>query len=115
MALTRDDILKANDHKTVVVDVPEWGGEVIVSTMTGFTRDQFEASCVGKNGGTNMKNIRARLCAATIVDEQGNIQFSEDDITKLGNKSGAALGRVFDAASKLNNITQNDVETLAKN
>lgn len=115
MALTRDEILKAQDQRTVVVDVPEWGGQVIVSTMTGFSRDAFEHSCVGKNGGTNMKNIRARLCAATIVDENGSLQFTEDDIIKLGNKSGAALARVFEAASKLNALSQGDVEQLAKN
>lgn len=113
--LTKEDILKHNDLKSEIVDVPEWGGEIRVATMSGFARDRFEAGITGKNGGMNMSNIRAKLAAATIVDEEGKLLFSEDDITKLGTKSCAALDRVFAAAQRLNLITNNDVETLAKN
>jgi len=113
--LTKNDILKADDTQTVTVSVPEWGGDVIISSMTGFARDQFEASLVGKNGGQNISNIRAKLAAATIVDEKGNLMFSEKDLAKLGSKSAAALDRVFEAAQKLNRITEQDVEDLAGN
>ncbi len=115
MALNREQILKAADKNTVIVDVPEWGGEVIVATMSGFARDRFEASVVGKNGGVNTINIRAKLAANTLVDEKGELLFTEDDIAKLGNKSAAALERVFAASQKLNLISSKDVEDLAKN
>ena len=83
--------------------------------MSGFARDRFEAGITGKNGGMNMQNIRAKLAAATIVDEEGKLLFDENDIIKLGNKSCAALDRVFAAAQRLNLITNSDVEDLAKN
>ena len=113
--LSKEQILEANDSKTEIVSVPEWGGDVIISTMSGFARDRFEASCLGKSGGTNMVNIRAKLVAATVVDEAGQLMFNEKDIAKLGNKSCAALERVFEAAQKLNAIGDEDVEDLAKN
>lgn len=113
--LTKEQILKQEDLRSEVVPVPEWGGEVKVCTMSGFARDRFEAGISGKNGGINMSNIRAKLAAATIVDENGNLLFDESDIVKLGNKSCAALDRVFAASQRLNLITNDDVEALAKN
>ncbi len=113
--LTKEQILKQDDLKSEIVDVPEWGGNVRVCTMSGFARDRFEAGITGKNGGTNMSNIRAKLAAATIVDEDGKLLFDEADIAKLGNKSCAALDRVFAAAQRLNLISNSDVDELAKN
>ncbi len=113
--LTKEQILKLDDLKSEIVSVPEWGGEVIVCTMSGFARDRFEAGITGKNGGMNMQNIRAKLAAATIIDDTGNLLFDETDIAKLGNKSCAALDRVFAAAQRLNLITNDDVDVLAKN
>lgn len=113
--LTRDEILSHSDLKIELIEVPEWGGQVRVATMSGFARDRFEASITGKNGGVNTQNIRAKLAAATIVDESGIPLFDENDIVKLGKKSCAALDRIFAVAQKLNLITDKDVEGLAKN
>ncbi len=112
MLLTKDQILQQDDLKFEIVHVPEWGGNVKVCTMSGCARDRFETSI---KGGSELSNIRAKLAAATIVNESGNLVFDEKDIVKLGNKSCAALDRVFAASQRLNMITDNDVETLAKN
>lgn len=113
--LSKEDILSADDKKTIVVEVPEWGGQVKVATMSGTARDAFEASCVGANGGMNMKNIRAKLLAATIVDDDNKLMFNEADVHKLGQKSAAALDRIFAVAQRINAISGDDVEELAKN
>lgn len=113
--LSKDQILNSNDLTTEVIDCPEWGGAVQIQTMSGFARDRFEESIVGKNGGSNLGNIRAKLAAASIVDDKGELMFSEKDIQKLGKKSSAALQRIFNAAQKLNRISEDDVEELAKN
>lgn len=113
--LSKEQILNVNDKKMELINVPEWGGEVYIATMSGTAKDRFEASCMGKNGGMNMQNIRAKLVAASIVDEYGKLMFSESEVTKLGQKSAAALDRVFAAAQKLNAIGEDDIEELAKN
>jgi len=112
--LTKEQILSKDDLKSEIVEVPEWGGEVRVCTMSGFARDRFELSITGKTGN-NMENIRAKLAAATIVDESGNLLFNEKDLAELGKKSCAALDRVFAASQRVNLITNSDVESLAKN
>lgn len=112
--LTRDEILKADDIKTEKVEVPEWGGDVFIRTMSGAERDDFEASLiVGKK--TNLSNIRAKLCALVIVNDKDKRLFAEKDIFALGCKSAKALDRVFTAAQKLNGITSEEIEELVKN
>ena len=44
MILNREQILAANDVKTRIVDVPEWGGSVIVRGLTSLERDRAIAS-----------------------------------------------------------------------
>ncbi len=113
--LTKEEILNANDRQTSELDVPEWGGRVRISTMSGFARDRFEASIVKKQGGINTDNIRAKLVAACLIDDSGNLLFSESDIEQLGKKSCRALDAVFAEAQSLNKIGSTEVETQAKN
>jgi len=111
--LSKDAILNAEDIKRETVAVPEWGGDVIVGTMSGAARDLFESQLINKKTGT--KNVRAKLAAATLQNEDGSLMFSESDVERLGNKSAAALQRVYDVAVKLNRIGADDVDELAKN
>lgn len=119
--LNREQILKANDLKTETVAVPEWGGDVLVRMMTGTARDKFEEqtfSAGRKKGGkseVSFDNIRARLVAAVVVDEEGNLLFTSSDIAELGKKSAAALDRIFTVAQRLNGFTKEDIDELAKN
>ena len=115
MALSKTDILDADDLPREEVAVPEWGGAVLVRTMTAAERDSFEARVIGTEGVRNLANIRATLCAQCIVDDQGKRLFTDGDIDLLGQKSAAAVDRVFAACQRLNGLTQDDVEELAKN
>lgn len=118
MLLTRDAILAADDLSFEDVPVPEWGGTVRVRTLSGTERDAFEASIVeqrGKKSSVDMRNIRAKLAARTIVDEDGKRLFSERDVELLGAKSASALQRVFEVAQRLNGLSDGDVEELVKN
>ena len=112
--LTKEQILAMDDMTTKDVEVPKWG-TVRISTMSGAARDRYESSCLGKNGTTNFDNIRARLVAACVVDEKGELMFTEKDIIALGKKSGEALGMLFHECEKLNAMTDEDIEELAKN
>lgn len=116
--LTRDAILKAQDLPVEEVEVSEWGGVVRVRGLTGAERDAFEQSIVeqrGKNTRMNLRNIRAKLVALTVVDENGNRIFSDEDAEALGKKSAAALDRIFAVAQRLSGLRPEDVEELAGN
>ena len=124
--LSRDAILQREDIVTEDVEVPEWGGTVRVRGMSGVERDKFEAGLIAQpvaNGRrrrpqeqqqTNMENIRAKLCSWCCVDEQGGRLFAESDVQALGGKSAAALARIFDVATRLSGITEEDVDEMAQ-
>lgn len=118
VVLNREAILAAEDLPRELVEVPEWGGAVYVRALTGAERDQFEASIVeqrGRDVRMNMRNIRAKLVALTVVDEDGQRIFTDDDVAALGGKSAAALDRLFAVAQRLSGLSKEDVEELAKN
>jgi len=112
--LTKDEILKADDSKSEFVEVPEWGGAVYVSTMTAKERDIFEAD-VYRGGKVEMANLRAKLVALTVVDKEGRKLFQYKDAELLGKKSARALDRLFAVAQRINGLTKEDIEDLAKN
>ena len=114
-SLKREDILEIQDIEIEEVEVPEWGGTVCVKGMSGLERDAFEASIVqakGKGTKVNMENIRAKLAAQTLCDEQGERLFTDADVKLLGKKSAVALQRVFVVAQKLSGIGDADVNEL---
>ena len=120
--LTREQILAAADLKTEVVSVPEWGGEVIVRALTGYDRDQLEAQVTRLEGVgrrqrvvTDMRNFRAKLVAASLVDEHGERMFSEADVDALGQKNAAALNRVFEGDQRLSGLSAAEMQELEKN
>lgn len=118
--MSKDQILAVDDLRTVDVDVREWGKDVQVRlrTLTGGERDKFEADSMktNKKGAPemNLVNMRARLVALCAVDESGKRMFADSEVTKLGAKSAMAINRLFDAARKLNGMTEADVEELAE-
>ena len=118
MLLSRDQILQADDLQTEDVEVPEWGGSVRVRGLLGSERDAFEASMVHMRGNgqreLRLANMRARLVVMSVVDENGRRMFTDADVKALGDKSAAALDRVFDAARKLSRLTNRDVAELTE-
>jgi len=113
--LGRDAILSANDIKSEPVNVPEWGGTVLVQALNGGERDAYEQSLVitGEGGGktrVNLKNARAKLVAMSIVDEKKKKIFSTADIEQLAKKSSAALERVVKVAQRLSNLSDDAQE-----
>ena len=116
--LTKEEILKADDIVIEVVEVPEWGGSVHVKTMSGTERDSFESEIVDIRNGvqakTDTKNIRAKICARSICDEDGKLLFTEKEAVALGKKSVSALQRVFQVSQRLSRISDDDIEDFAK-
>lgn len=116
--LGRDAILKAQDLPFEDVNCPEWGGVVRVRALTGAERDAFEQSIVeqrGRDTRMNLANLRAKLVALTVVDENGKRIFSDKDAEALGRKSAVALSRVFEVAQRLSGMRPEDVEELTGN
>lgn len=112
--LTRDAILAATSLATEEVEVPGWGGTVVVRELDGEGRDEWEASTWVMRGGMavrDLANARAKLVALSIVDhESGEPMFTRQDIHALGKLSGTALAEVFTVACRLSGLAFSDEE-----
>jgi hypothetical protein len=117
--LGRDEILDIDDIKVEVVPVPEWGPKAAVrlKVLSAAERDAFEASTVTVKGGRqkpNLANLRARLVARCMVDGNGNRVFESGDVARLGQKSSAALDRLFAKCQEINGFSEKDIEELTE-
>ncbi len=115
--LTKEMILAADDLPKELVQVPEWGGAVWVKAMSGAERDGYEAMILdqrGKDTKVNLRNARAKLAMATVVDAEGKRLFGMADIEALSKKSAAALQRIFDVATRLSGISDEDLKELTE-
>ena len=112
--LSKTDILSANDLKREEVEVPEWGGTVLVRSFTADAKDamEFKLYQMSQKHGVG---IRAAYVGLALVDDMGQRLFADDEIPMLGTKFAGAVDRVFEVVARLNRITQKDIEELEKN
>lgn len=112
-ALSKSDILEINDLKREWVDVPEWDGGVYVTSFSADAKDALEMKLMtaGKTG----VGFRAMYCALAMVDDMGRRIFTDEEAPMLGTKFAGALDRIFEVVSRLNRISEKDLEELEKN
>lgn len=116
--LTIDQIRSAPTEVFEDVPVPEWNGTVRVKALTAKERDAFEAGLVtgkGRNRKVSLDNIRAQLVVASVVDDDGKLMFKRSDAEWLGDKSAAAINRIYDVAGRLSGVSDDDLEELSGN
>ena len=118
MVLTKSQVLEAQDLPTVSVPVPQWGGDVLLRTLTGAEREELEKRIErfkrgsGVSGKDSVRAVAIVMCA---VDDNGQPLFEEKDAEALAKKSGAALDRLFDEILDLNGMSKRAADDLAKN
>jgi len=113
--LNKEQILTAK-LKTKKVDVPEWGGTVLIREPDGLERADFEL--LSTKAGTDdniIREIRGFCAAKCLIDEKGNRLFNDDEIKSLNKTSANALDRIIDAYRNMALIDNDDIEQAAKN
>ena len=111
--LSKADILAANDMRREEVLVPEWGGVVYVRSLTADEKDTFEYRLFSQK--ENARGIRAAYVGLSLVDDMGVRLFSDDEIPMIGTKFAGAVDRVFEVVSRINRISEKDLDDLEKN
>ena len=110
--LSREEILSKAVLKTEKVNIPELGGDIIISEMTGAARENWENSIEEKGKRTN---LRAKLLVASIVDESGNRLFTFDDVEAVSKLPFSIVEKLCDISSKLNGFTAEEIDKAEKN
>lgn len=128
--LSKDDILSADDLARETVDVPEWGGSVLVGEMNGIDRMAFEEAMMNdpvlypdgaeedaapKMTARGLLRWRVLMVIYSAINDDGSRIFDIGNIDALEKKSREALYRLAEAADRLNVFTQKAVEERIKN
>jgi len=104
MTLNREQILSSKDREIIVLDIPEWGGEVRLMAFSGGSAESISP-----------EDSISKVVALSVVDDDDNLVFSEEDIDALKTRSARVLKRVFSEALKLNGLGDSAIEDATKN
>ncbi len=113
--LSREEILSKVILQKELINIPEWGGDIYVTEMSGCARDAWEQTLIQKDDKGRLIAPRAKLIIATVVDENGERLFTDNDIDAIGKLSAGALEKICDIAQKLNFLQVADLEKKKKN
>jgi len=114
--LSKDEILAAKDDKSEVLEIPEWGGCVSIRALRGKELNAIQQLTADLEDKPDANDYRMGcFVAMCLADEQGGRLFSNEDVPALLEKSMAVLIRLQTKALKVNGLTRDEVEDLAKN
>ncbi|WP_250451205.1 hypothetical protein [Caballeronia sp. ATUFL_M2_KS44] len=111
--LNRSQIFATNDLKSEVVDVPEWGGQVKVTVMSGLARDAYQKTISESPRAVSF--FEGTLLVATVVGDDDQPLFTEDDIPLLQQRNSDVVSRIALVAMRLNKLGPKATEDAEKN
>lgn len=105
-----DEDLKPRD-----VDVPEFGGSLLVWPLTGDEVEKWKAGNIRTKGGKvlgyNLDTSTARLLALALKNEIGEYQWTPSQVQKLMKRVGnAGTARLEKVARELSRLDDEDIE-----
>lgn len=111
--LTRDRILAVQDFATEVVDVPEWGGQVLVRELSASEVEKIGFDMATPDGGVDARKARGvmqQVVVWAVIDENNESVFNKNDVKELGQKSYPAIQRIASAIMRLSGLTAEEEE-----
>ena len=111
--LSREAILAAEAIKPIRIEVPEWGGYVFITRVSAADWMGIQDSLINEERSNAIWT--GKVLSLSIVDENGNRLFTENDIPSLMSKSLSAVNRLFRAADSINDFTGKGLKEAEKN
>ena len=111
----RDQIRKAQDRTSEIVEVPEWGVTVEIRSMTGSQRSAI-VTALTSDEDNKMEALWGGMLVSCVYDpETGNAVFKEDDAEWLLNeKSSTVLDRLSNVCLQVAGIVEGAVDEAGK-
>lgn len=99
--LSLDEILDADDRKTEMVDVPEWGGSVKVRALSRRQVVDALQKCTNqRNGDVDGVKLQMLLLVRGLVEPQ----VSETDLERLEGKHAEPINRIVDRVKEISGM-----------
>jgi len=118
--LTASQILSAQDIATKEVDVPEWGGSILIKQLTRGQQDEYLKRQFGSRMKqdakartqeldlSNMYGHDAYLLVCSVCDESGKSLFTASQIDALKQKNGEIIGRIAKEILQFSGMVEDD-------
>jgi len=112
----RDQILAAQDRDSKIIDVPEWGVEVEVRSMSAGARIQLISDAYDADTGkTDVVKIYPVIIVSCLHDPKtGQPIFTMDDKEEVMNKSAAVIERLAQEAMGMSAMGDNSLTEAGK-
>lgn len=110
-----EEILAKDDAHRESVSVPEWGADILVTSMTAQERSEIEKKYSNGKASSDPASFRVDILARSIKREDGSPWGTADQFKALLLKNANAVETVFEKACQVSGFTQKDVKTLEKN
>jgi len=112
----RDKILAAEDIPSELVEIPEWGVELLVKGMTAGDRLMLMQNAYDQvTQQVNMAIVYPDVVVACAYDpENGELIFSDSDKSELMKKASAAIERLAGVGLRLSGIGQTEQDAAGK-
>lgn len=110
--LTREQILNA-PLRTVIVEVQEWGGSVMVQELTAAEIQANSRAVLRSNGKPDYSKaakLPAQLCLQKIVDADGKRIFSEKDVVRLEGRHASAITKISKEIRRMSGQQEGNLE-----
>ncbi len=105
MILSRAQIDQAIDRQLVAVDVPEWGGSVMLRPLSLQERYAFlefaRAAGAADTAHADVASIQARLIQLCACDEHGGRLWGDTELQHIASRSSAVVDRLFQSCQAL--------------
>lgn len=109
--LSRDEVLAAQDFKTEEVEVPEWGGVVLVRELSALDFDSVGFPMVKEDGEIDARGARGmgvKIVSLSVIDEEGNRLFTSKDVRALGARAIAPIRRITAVVMSLSGMVEEE-------
>ena len=119
--LSRDDILQTQGIRTDEVEVPEWGGKILVRELSAAEVAKIGFGMAGKGGGETEVDLAKlgeyvpQMIAWCVVDENLNSIFDLEDIMRLSAKSINPVQRIITKIMELSDLSPDEEGEPEKN
>ncbi len=108
--LNKSQILGVDTLRTMEIEVPEWNGTIAVRELTGAKRDIYEGimlrSVNSAGNVTSLKGLRAKLIVMSVIDDEGNLMFTDKDLDAITSKSGYVIDRISEQLTTFNHLKE---------
>lgn len=119
--LTREQVKAAARRPGVPVPCPEWGGDVLVRSMSGAVLNRYMVRCTTREGESDdareqrLADLYAWLVAQCCVDAAGARLFNLHDVDDLQQMDGAPILRLVSRIRELTGLGEKVEERTEKN